>query len=136
MQLYTHLNFGGNCEEAFRFYEKHIGGTITAMMRRGELPAGYDVTPGSENAVIHARLSLAGVELIGNDVPREYFQPIRSSYLYFSVDSTEEAERVWGVLAEGGQVGMPLAETFFASRFGQLRDRFGVLWSIIHERPM
>lgn len=136
MNLYTHLNFGGNCEEAFRYYEKHLGGKITAIVRQSELPAGQDVPPGFEVAVIHARLSIAGVDLIGNDVPRQYFQPIRSSYLYLAVDSAEEAERVWGLLAEGGQVGMPLAETFFASRFGQLRDRFGVLWSIIHERAM
>ncbi len=136
MNLYTHLNFGGNCQEAFRFYEKHLGGRITTIVPWSQMPAGYQAPPGFENAVVHARMSVAGVELIGNDVPREHFQPIRSSYLYFAVDSTEEAERVWGILAEGGQVGMPLAETFFASRFGQLRDRFGVLWSIIHERAM
>ncbi len=134
MKLLTHLNFGGNCEEAFRFYEKHLGGTITTIVRQSELPAGYEAPPGFENAVIHARMNVAGVELIGNDVPPQYFQPIRSSYLYLAVDSAAAAERIWGVLAEGGQIGMPLAETFFASRFGQVRDRFGVLWSIIHER--
>ncbi len=134
MKLYTHLNFGGNCEEAFRFCEKHLGGAITTIVRRSDLPAGYDVPPGLENTVIHARMSVAGVELIGNDVPPQYFQPIRSSYLYLAVDSAAAAERIWGVLAEGGQIGMPLAETFFASRFGQVRDRLGVLWSIIHER--
>ena len=135
MRLYTQLNFGGNCEEAFRFYEKHLGGTITTIMRRSEMPGEYQVPPGLENAVVHARMSVAGVELIGNDVPGEYFQPVRSSYLYLAVDSAEEADRIWAVLADGGQVGMPIAQTFFASRFGQLRDRFGVLWSIIHELP-
>jgi PhnB protein len=134
MKLFTHLNFGGNCQEAFRFYEKHIGGEITTIVPWSQMPQTYQAPPGFENAVVHARLSIAGVELIGNDVPREHFQPIRSSYIYLAVDSAEEAERIWGVLADGGQVGMPLAETFFASRFGQLRDRFGVLWSIIHER--
>ena len=133
MQLYTHLNFGGNCEEAFRFYEKHLGGKITMMMDQSQLPP-QAPRPGTGKFVIHSRMSLAGVELIGNDVPAEYFQPIRSSYLYLSVDSAEEAERVYALLSEGGQVGMPIAETFFASRFGQVRDRFGVLWSIIHER--
>ncbi len=136
MQLYTHLNFGGNCEEAFRFYEKHLGGRITTVMKRSQMPSDYEVPPGQENAVVHARLALAGVELIGNDVPPEHFQPIRSAYLYLALDSPEAAERVYAALAEGGQIGMPLAETFFATRFAQLRDRFGVLWTILHPRPM
>ena len=134
MKLYTHLNFGGNCEEAFRFYEKHLGGKITMMMKASQLPPEVKA-PGSLEAVIHARMDIAGVELIGNDVPPEHFKPIRSSYLYLAVDSAEEAERIYKILVEDGQVGMPIAETFFATRFAQLRDRFGTLWSIIHERP-
>ena len=134
MKLTTHLNFGGNCEEAFRYYEKHLGGKVTMMMKASELPPEVKA-PGSLNAVIHARMDIAGVELIGNDVPPEHFKPIRSSYLYFAVDSTEEAERVYRILAKDGEVGMPIAETFFATRFGQLRDQFGTLWTIIHERP-
>src|SRR5581483_8630218 len=134
MRLYTHLNFGGNCEEAFRFYEKHLGGKITMMMKQDQLPPNMR-PPGELNAVIHARMTVAGVELIGNDVPAQHFKPIRSSYLYLSVDSTADAERIYRVLEEGGEVGMPIAETFFATRFAQVRDKFGVLWSIIHERP-
>ena len=80
-------------------------------------------------------MDIAGVELIGNDVPPQHFKPVRSSYLYLAVDSAEEAERIYGILEKDGEVGMPIAETFFASRFAQLRDRFGTLWSIIHERP-
>ena len=135
MKLYTHLNFGGNCEEAFRFYEKHLGGKITMIMRQSELPPEVPAPPGTSGAaVIHARMAVAGVELIGNDVPPNVFQPIRSSYLYLGVDSAEEAEKIYSVLKEGGEVSMPLAETFFASRFAMLRDRFGTLWTIIHER--
>lgn len=134
MKLYTHLNFGGNCEEAFRFYETHLGGRITMMMKASELPPDVPA-PGSPDAVIHARMDVAGVELIANDVPPEYFQPVRSSYLYLKVDSAEDAERIYMVLSDGGNITMPLAETFFATRFAQLRDRFGTLWTIIHERP-
>lgn len=134
MKLYTHLNFGGNCEEAFRFYEQHLGGHITMMMKADQLPAGV-TPPGPGNPVIHARMDVAGVELIGNDVPADHFKPIRSSYLYLAVDSAEEAEKIYGVLERDGEVSMPISETFFASRFAQLRDRFGVLWSIIHEKP-
>ena len=135
MKLYTHLNFGGNCEEAFRFYEKHLGGKITMMMKASELPPGVPSPPGSADAVIHASMNIAGVQLIGNDVPPSHFKPIRSSYLYLSVDSPEAADKIYAALAEGGKVTMPIAETFFATRFAQLRDRFGTLWTILHQRP-
>jgi PhnB protein len=79
-------------------------------------------------------MDLADSVLIGNDVPASVFQKMRSVYLYLSLDSAAEAERVHTVLAEGGEVYMAMEETFFASRFSMLRDRFGVSWSIIHER--
>jgi PhnB protein len=135
MKLVTHLNFGGNCEEAFRFYEKHLGGRITMMMKARDLPPESPRPSGSPEFVIHAVLTVANTELIGNDVPTEHFKPIRSSYLYLGTDSPEDAERIYHALAEGGQVSMPLAETFFATRFAQLRDRFGTLWTILHQRP-
>jgi PhnB protein len=131
MKLYTQLNFGGNCEEAFRFYEKHLGGRITMMMNQSQAPG---APGGAGTAIIHARMDIGDTVLIGNDVPPPVFQKIRSVYMYLSVDSSEEAERVHALLAEGGEVYTPLAETFFATRFSQLRDRFGVAWSIIHER--
>jgi PhnB protein len=135
MRLYTQLNFGGNCEEAFRFYEKHLGGKITMIMRKSDLPPGVTPPDEPDNFVIHIRMDIAGGELIGNDVPAQYFKPQRSSYLYLAVDSAEEAERVYGILSEGGEVSMKLSEQFFATRFAQLRDKFGTLWTILHERP-
>jgi PhnB protein len=137
MRLYTQLNFWGNCREAFEFYARNLGGQITLMMARSEAPPGTPgSTDGDRNAIMHARMTLGETVLIGNDVPAEVFQPIRSSYLYLAVDSPEEADRVFGLLKAGGQVFMPLAETFFASRFAMLRDRFGVAWTVICERAM
>jgi PhnB protein len=135
MRLYTHLNFGGNCAEAFRAYERHLGGKLTTVMTRRELPSGMPRPQMSDDAVIHARLGIEDGELIGNDVPASHFKPIRSSYLYLAVDSPSAADRIYASLSKDGEVGMPMAETFFATRFAQLRDRFGVLWTIIHERP-
>ena len=132
MKLYTQLNFGGNCEEAFRFYEQHLGGTITMMMNQSQAPGAPSE---AGNAIIHARMNIGDTVLIGNDVPANVFQKMRSVYMYLSLDSAEEAERVHKLLAEGGEIFMPLEETFYASRFSMLRDRFGVSWSIIHERP-
>lgn len=132
MRLYAQLNFGGNCEEAFRFYEKHLGGKIIMMMRQNEAP---NAPPDAGDAIIHAQMEIGETKLIGNDVPGTRFKRIRSVYLYLSVDSTKEAERVHKLLAEGGEIYMPMEETFYATRFSMLRDRFGVSWSIIHERP-
>lgn len=132
MKLYTQLNFGGNCEEAFRFYAEHLGGKITMMMRQSDAPGPGG---GASDAIIHARMDIGDTVLIGNDVPSNVFQKMRSVYLYLSLDSVEEAERVNELLSEGGEVFMPMAEQFFAKRFSMLRDRFGVSWSIIHERP-
>lgn len=132
MKLYTHLNFGGNCEEAFRFYEKHLGGKITMMMRQSDAPG---APPGAGNAIIHTQMIVGDSVLIGNDVPSANFKPMRSAYLYLSVDSIAEAERVHGLLADGGEIYMKQEETFYATRFSMLRDRFGVSWTIIHEKP-
>ena len=132
MKLYAQLNFGGDCEEAFRFYEKHLGGKITMMMKQNEAPG---APAGAGNAIIHARMDIGDTVLIGNDVPPSVFKRIRSVYFYLSADSTADAERIHKLLAEGGEIYMPMEETFFATRFSQLRDRFGVSWSIIHERP-
>ena len=132
MKLHTHLNFGGNCKEAFRFYERHLGGKITMMMTQAQAP---DAPKGAGDAIIHARMSIGDTVLIGNDVPPSAFQKMRSVYLYLSLDSADEAERVHTLLADGGEIYMPLEETFYATRFSMLRDRFGVSWSIIHERP-
>src|SRR5262249_38722513 len=101
MKLYTQLNFGGNCKGAFRFYVQDLGGKITFMMSRGEAPAPDPAPTGSQDAIIHARMAIGETELIGNDVPPEVFQPMRSAYLYLAVDSAEEAERVYGLLTEG-----------------------------------
>jgi len=133
MKLYTYLNYGGKCQEAFHFYEQHLGGKITMMMTHGQGSNPNNVPPGWENAVLHARMNIGETELMGADIPS--YQPMRSAYLSLIVSSTEEAERIYATLSEGGEIFMPMNETFFAFRFAQLRDRFGTSWMILHERP-
>jgi len=135
VQLHTYLNYGGNCEEAFRFYEKHLGGKITMMMRHGEQPDGRAVAADWAHAVMHARMDIGGTELLGADIPPDRFQPMRSAYLSLTLDSDEEADRVFGLLSDGGQIFMPMQETFFASRFAMLRDKFGTSWMLLHPKP-
>jgi PhnB protein len=134
MQLRTYLNYGGNCAAAFRFYEQHLGGHITMMMTHGEAPDQSAVPPDWKDAILHARINLGGTELLGADVPPDRFQPMRSAYLSLALDSDEEAERVYALLADNGQIFMPMQETFFASRFAMLRDTFGTSWMLVHER--
>jgi PhnB protein len=136
MKLHTYLNYGGNCEEAFRFYEKNLGGKITMMMRYGDQPDPQNAPPGTEKWVLYVNMTIGETQLMGSDVPPERFQPMRSVYLSLAVDSSEEAERIFKLLNEGGEVFMPMAETFFAHRFGMLRDRFGTSWMILHDKPM
>jgi PhnB protein len=131
MRLNTFLNFGGNCEEAFRFYEQHLRGSITMLMRRAESPTQTATWPGSEQSVQYAIMHIGETDLMGADVPPDRFQPMRSVYLSLTVADAAEAERIWALLSDGGQIFMPMEETFFATRFGQLRDRFGVSWIIM-----
>jgi PhnB protein len=131
LRLNTFLNFGGNCEEAFRFYERHLGGKITMWMRRAEQPDQRVTWPGWEQSIQYGVLELGETQLMGSDVPPGVFQPMRSAYLSLTVGSDAEAERLWALLSDNGQIYMPLQETFFATRFGQLRDRFGTSWMIL-----
>lgn len=134
MRLHTYLNYGGNCAEAFRFYEQHLGGTITMMMTRAQQPGAADLPPAEGNTIMYARMTIGETELMGSDVPADRFQPMRSAYLSLSLDSPEEVERLYSLLAGGGQVFMPIQETFFATRFAMLRDRFGTSWMLLNER--
>jgi PhnB protein len=136
MKLHPYLNYGGNCAEAFRFYEEHLGGKINFMMTFAQMPDPKQIPPGMENGVLHVSMSLGETVIMASDVPPERFQPMRSVYLSLAVDSDEEAERIYKLLEEGGEVFMPLQETFFAFHFAMLRDRFGTSWMVVHNRPM
>ena len=135
MKLHTFLNYGGNCEEALRFYEQHLGARITMLMRRGEQPDQPVTWPGWERSVQYAVMDIGDTQLMASDVPPDRFQPMRSAYLSLTVDTAAEAERIWTLLSEGGRISMPMEETFFATRFGQLRDRFGTSWMILAMKP-
>ena len=134
MKLNTYVNFAGKCAEAFRFYEKHLVGKIGMVMTHGQSPDQSKVNPEWKDAVLHARISIGDTELMGADIPNA--QPMRSAYLSLSVQSDAEAERIFSALSESGEVFIPIQETFFATRFAQFRDRFGINWMVIHERTM
>jgi len=136
MRLNTYLNYGGNCAEAFRFYAEHLGARIGMMMKHGDVPDPSKVPAEMKEAVLHAQITIGDSVIMASDVPTDRFKPMRSVYLALNVESDADAERIFKILAEGGEVYMPMQETFFASRYAQLRDRFGTSWMIMHERPM
>ena len=132
MKLYVYLNYGGNCEQAFRFYEEHLGARITEIARHGDVP-NPDIPESWKNAVLHARLDIGETVVMGADIPPDIFKPMRSAYLTLMLDSDEEAERVYALLSDSGEIFMKMEQTFFASRFAMLRDRFGTSWMLLHE---
>jgi PhnB protein len=133
MKLNTYVNFPGTCTEAFRYYEKHLKAKIGMMTTHAQSPEQSRINPEWKNAVLHARISIGDTELMAADIPNA--EPMRSAYLTLRMDTDGEAERVFSALSQGGQILMPIRETFFAYRFGQVRDQFGINWMILHERP-
>ena len=132
MNLDVYVNYRGNCEEAFRFYEAHLAGTGLSIRRHDEVPPSPQIPEDWRSKVMHARILIGGTVLMGADIP--HAEPMRSAYLSLGLDSPEEAERVYALLAEGGEVFMKMEETFFATRFAMLRDRFGTSWMLMHQR--
>jgi PhnB protein len=136
MKLNSYINFAGTTAEAFRYYEQHLGAKTLFTMRWNQMPgpdAAKYTPPGYEDKVLHGTLAIADTTIMAADVPKA--EPMRSAYLTLSVDSNEEAERIHNALADGGEVLMAMNETFFAHRFGQVRDRFGINWMILHRKP-
>lgn len=132
MKLYTYLNYGGNCRQAFEFYAQHLGGKIAFLQTHGEI-AGAETAAEMTDAVLHARLEIGDTVLLGADMPPGRFQPMRSAYLTLMLDSSTEAERIYELLTDGGEIFMKMEETFFARRFAMLRDRFGTSWMLLHQ---
>lgn len=131
MKLLTYINFGGNCAEAFHFYEEHLGGKIINSLTHGESPVAHNLPAGWKDKILHSAIQLGETVLMGADIVPDTFQPMRSAYLTLMFDTKEETERIYNLLTDGGQIFMPLSEQFFAEAFAQCRDRFGVNWMLI-----
>ena len=130
MKISPYLNFQGQCAEAFRFYERVLGGKITFIQTYGDSPMRDEVPPDSHDAVMHATLQVDGQVLMGADAPPPHFERPQGISLSIGIDDPAEAERIFAALSEGGQVRMPMQETFWAPRFGMCVDRFGTPWMV------
>lgn len=135
MKIAPYLNFSGQCEEAFRTYERVLGGKIAALFTFGNSPMAAKY-PEWANKVMHVSLTVGDQTILGSDVPPEYFQQPQGLAVCLDLPDVETAERVYGGLSEGGQVTMPLQETFWAKRYAHFTDGFGTPWMINVSKPM
>ncbi len=134
MKLDIYVNYKGNCREAFKFYEKHLGGKITMMSTFKDMPDSSNIPEERKNDILHARIEIGDSILMGADIP--HAEPMRSAYLSLSVNSDEKAERIYALLSEGGEIFMKMEKTFYASKFAMLRDKFGTNWMLLHENQL
>jgi PhnB protein len=134
-KLEPYLFFDGCCDEAIEFYRDTLGAEVTMLMRFKEGPDPQMCPPGSGDKVMHANLRIGGASVMASDgrcTGRPSFQGFALS---LAVPTEADADRMFAALAEGGQVQMPLARTFFSPRFGMVADRFGVSWMVLVEPP-
>jgi len=136
MKMNPYLAFGGNCEEAFRYYEKVLKGKIIMMVPHAGTPAEEHVPAEWRDKIMHARLEFGdGQVLMGADAPPQFRTTMSGFSISLQFTDIGEAERIFNALADKGQVKMAFAKTFWAERFGMLIDRFGTPWMVNCEKP-
>jgi PhnB protein len=133
MRVEPYLNFNGRCEEALQFYTRALGAEVTMLMRMKDSPDPHPpgmVPPGSEEKVMHAALRVGDTTVMVSDGGCRGEANFEGITLSLAVQDEASAQRFFGALAEGGEVQMPLAKTFWTPNFGMVKDRFGVSWMI------
>lgn len=135
MKVNPHLNFNGQCREAFKLYQEGLGAKVQAMMTWGESPMADHVSAELHDKIVHATLVIGETELSGNDAPPDRYEAPKGFSVTIQIKDPAEAERVFNALAEGGTVTMPIQQTFWAARFGMLVDRFGIPWMVNCGQP-
>jgi PhnB protein len=137
MHVRTYLFFDGRCDEALAFYRTALGAEVEGLMRFSENPdpptADCQMPHGCEDKVMHASFRIGDTTVMASDGRCAQQPDFQGFSLVLNVSDEAEADRLFAVLGEGGQVQMPLGKTFFSPRFGMVADRFGVSWMIIVE---
>ena len=131
MDTNVYLFFDGKCEEAFNFYAQCFGAKIGALARYAMMPGNDPALADWGDKIMHGSIMVGGTAVLGSDAyPGRYDKP-QGMRVTLTLDTPAEAERVFKAMSEGGTVTMPIQETFFAKRFGQLTDRFAIPWMIM-----
>jgi PhnB protein len=130
MQISPYLSFNGDCEAAFRFYERCLGGTMGAMHRYGGSPMEHMAPVEWSDKIMHGSITVADLVIMGADAVPEQYETPQGFTLSLQIKGVDEAERVFRILSAGARIVMPLEKTFWAERFGVLVDRFGIKWQV------
>ena len=136
MKINPYLNFNGNCTEAFQFYAKVLGGKDLRIMTFRDSPMAGQGAANEKDLVVHARFTAGDTMIMGSDAPGGGYNNPQGYAVNIGVDTPEEADRIFAGLSDGATIGMPIAETFWAKRFGMLTDRYGTHWMVNCEKPM
>ena len=135
MQVQPYLFFDGRCEEAIAFYKHTLGAEVKTLLRYKDAPDQSMVKPESKDKVMHAGLQIGETELAASDGHCTGQPDFKGFGLVLTAATDAESERLFTALSPGGEVRMPMDKTFFASRFGMVTDRFGVLWMVMTANP-
>ena len=130
MNINPYLSFKGDCEEAFRFYEQTFGGRIDSLMTYEGSPMSDWVPAGWGDKIMHVHLNLGAHGLMGADSAPDNYQTPQGMSVTINLKDVAQSERIFNALADGGNVTMPLQQTFWATRFAMVTDRFGTPWLI------
>ena len=136
LQVEPYLFFEGRCEEALEYYRRKLGAEVIALIRFKDRPPGQDAADGGPapelaEKVMHANFRIGDTTLMASDGRSEQPPSFQGFSLSITASDDAHAEKFFAALSEGGRVQMPLAKTFYASRFGMVVDRFGISWMII-----
>lgn len=129
MRIDFHINFSGNCREAFEFYQSILGGNLE-LLTYGDSPAKDNVPVDWHNKIVHGSFILNNLQIAGADVPPEDYRAPQGFQFLLQLESATEARRVFDALSEAGVITMPLQETFWTKAYGMFTDKFGVPWEI------
>jgi PhnB protein len=128
--LCPYVSYDGNCEAAFKFYEKALGAKIEMLMRNEEAPPEMPSPPERKKKIMHGRISIDGQTLMPSDAPPDHFHKPQGFSVSLTVSDPAAAERKFKALLEGGSIMMPFGKTFFSRGFGMGTDQFGIPWMI------
>jgi PhnB protein len=128
--LNPYVFYDGNCEAAFKFYEKTLGGKIEMLLRNEEAPPEMPAPPERKQKIMHARMTIGGDVLMASDAPPDHFHKPQGFAVSLTFDDPTEAERKFTALCAGGSVNMPFGKTFFSKGFGMGIDQFGIPWMV------
>ncbi len=128
MQVQPYLNFDGRCDEALEFYKRAIGAKVGMLMRWKDSPDKSMCTPGNADKVMHSQFQIGDTTIMASDGRNSGNPNFQGIMLSIAAQSEAEVDKLFNGLAEGGQVTMPLGETFFSPKFGMVADKFGVGW--------